>query len=140
LLILVSELHQKPAGHTCQTGFGCRSMISSRLHDFSSFFCYVGCGELPNLWDHTGVGEQLTPSFILGGPRRYEEQLKMGAYIYTFSTRGQYAGDTMARRQPYANCTVNTLINLQPYAKMSMEVAHTSHIRQTYVTHALSTR
>ena len=33
----------------------------------------------------------------------------MGPYIYTFSKRGQYAGDTLGISQSYASCRVNTL-------------------------------
>ena len=51
-----------------------------------------------------------------------------------------YAGDTPAIRQSYASCTLNTLLNRQAYAKMSIHVVDTSDIRYKYVTHALSMR
>ena len=120
------------AGRRCQTAVACRSMVSPRRHVFffffSSFFWFgnLGCDELPNLSDHTGVGEELTPSSLVGGPRRNEEELKMGPYIYTFSKRGQYARDTLGIRQSYASCKVNSLLNRQAYAKRSMQVSDMS--------------
>ena len=62
----------------------------------------------------------------------------MGTYIYTFSKCWQYAGDTLAIRQSYASCMVDTLLNRQAYAKMSVYVVDMSDICEKYVTHALS--
>ena len=72
------------AGRRDQTAVACRPMVSPKLHVFfffSSFFwfCYLESGELPNRSDHAGVGEELPPSSLVGGPRRTEEELEMGA-------------------------------------------------------------
>ena len=97
------------AGRRGQTAVACRSMVSPRLHVFflfffffSSFFwfCYLGCGELPNRSDHTGVGEELPPSSLVGGPRRTEEELEMGTYIIIHFLK------TLAIRWGYANHTL----------------------------------
>ena len=63
------------------------SIVSPRhvFFFFSSFFLW---SELPNRSDHTGAGEQLPPPSLAGCPRRTEEDLKIGAYLYTFSKRG----------------------------------------------------
>ena len=49
--------------------------------------------------------------------------------------RWPYAIHTLAIRQLYASCMLNTLLNRPAYAKMSINVADTLQIRQTYVRH-----
>ena len=46
-----------------------------------------------------------------------------------------YAIHTLAIRQLYASCMLNTLLNRQAYAKMSIYVADTLQIRCRYVRH-----
>ena len=58
----------------------------------------------------------------------------------TLGIRWPYAIHTLAIRQLYASCMLNTLLNRPAYAKMSIYVADTLQIRQKYVTHALLIR
>ena len=69
----------------------------------------------------------------------------------TFGIRWPYAIHTLAIRQVYTSCMLNTLLNRPAYAKMSIYVADTlqircryvadtSDIRQKYVIHALLIR
>ena len=69
----------------------------------------------------------------------------------TLGIRWPYAIHTLAIRQLYASCVLNTLLNRPAYAKMSIYaadtlqircryVADTLQIRQKYVTHALLMR
>ena len=61
-------------------------------------------------------------------------------YMHFLNTLGicwPYAIHTLAIRQLYARCMLNTLLNRPAYAKMSIYVADTSDIRQKFVTHAL---
>ena len=58
---------------------------------------------------------------------------KNGKVGNTFGIRWPYAIHTLAIRQLYASCMLNTLLNRPAYAKMSIYVADTLQIRQTYV-------
>ena len=51
----------------------------------------------------------------------------------TFGIRWPYAIHTLAIRQLYASCMLNTLLNRPTYAKMSVYVADTLQIRCRYV-------
>ena len=58
----------------------------------------------------------------------------------TLGIRWPYAIHTLAIRQVYASCMLNTLLNRPAYAKMSIYAADTLQIRQKNVTHALLMR
>ena len=90
---------------------------------------YLGCGEVPNRSDHTGVGEELPPSSLVGGPRITVEELGKGTFLKTLAIRWGYAGHMPIIRQSYASGMLTTLPNRQAYAKMYIYVADTSDIR-----------
>ena len=58
----------------------------------------------------------------------------------TFGIRWPYAIHTLAIRQLYASCMLNTLLNHPAYAKMYIYVADTLQIRCRYVADTLQIR
>ena len=58
----------------------------------------------------------------------------------TFGIRWPYAIHTLAIRQLYASCMLNTLLNRPAYAKMSIYVADTLQIRCRCVADTLQIR
>ena len=70
-------------------------------------------------------------------PRITEEVLEMENYIYTFSKRWQYVGDTLAIRQSYDS---HTQIIRYSIVRHTPKCINTLQIRFRYVRHTLPVR